>query len=108
MDLNQGQRREWDERAPDGAHYRVVLAPRGESLRGGSAATDLTTAVLDLVVSAVVAVGRNDGTWKVGVLRRGRGVERFVHKSKGLSLHAAQETADRARESIRTGALAWS
>jgi hypothetical protein len=97
------ERREWTNRNPGGVRYRVVIAPRGTWLRGGSAATDLATAVVELVVSAIRSSTRYDGTWKVGVLKTKWGVERFVHRTTVATHDAAVAEAERLRRCVGNG-----
>jgi hypothetical protein len=97
------ERVEWVERDPEDVRFRVVIAPRGTSLRGGSGATDLVSVIVELVASAIVSSAAADGTWKVGALRTKRGVERFVHRAKTNSRDAAVAEAERIRRCIRDG-----
>ena len=95
--------REWTSRNSEGVRFRVVIAPRGTWLRGGSAATDLATAVVEFVVSAMWSSTRDDGTWKVGVLRTKWGVERFVYRTTVATHDAAVAEAERLRRCVGNG-----
>jgi len=98
---------EWVATTPSGDRYAVVVAPRGTSLRGGSGATDLTSIVFEIVVEAAVAITRNNGTWKVGVLKKSKYRERFVHKATELDRQAAHADAERIVACIDRGDFSW-
>lgn len=96
-------RAEWVETDPAGVRHRVVIAPRGSSLRGGSASSDVASAVVEVVVEAVTTSAMKDKGFKVGVLRSGKAIERFVLKEKVESREVAIARAEELRERVRSG-----
>lgn len=93
-------RHEWDEISPDGTRFRVVIAPRGELLRG-SASSDFITAAAEILVGLVA----DNGTYKVGVFRQGKGVLRLLHKDKASDVASALVEAERMRLLVREGKI---
>jgi hypothetical protein len=91
-------RQEWDETAPDGARFRVVITPRGEFLRG-SASSDFVTAAAEVLVGLVAG----NGSYKVGVFKQHKGVLRLVHKDKTPDVASALTEAGRIRLLLREG-----
>jgi hypothetical protein len=58
---------------------------------------------IEPILETVIAVARDNGTWKIGVLKRRGFPQRFVYKGTGLDQRSAEAEAERMGDCIRRG-----